>query len=463
MTPSVVPLHVSPLAGPPVACGAVAFRHRGQLRVTPIVKATFSLVHDGVAVLTAPSGLATGELRAGDPPASSARAASDLVPYRPRVDVTFVGHAHASAAGPRAVTAVRLAVFREQAILDKTLHVYGDWSTTAPIEPRPFDRMPMVYERACGSEVQNPVGTARPNLVDPRDPKRPACFGPISADWPSRARLLGAMDRRALDAPVAEIPDAFDWRYFQAAPPDQQIDVLRGGEWIVLDGLHPTLPRLQTRLPPVAAVARVQRSGGPEGTGEEILALVLDTLAIDGDRQTCEVVWRASFLVPSGEAALPLLRIAAGLDVPGLATAAPARRAAPATSVLSVMDDRAAGAAPATPFEAARRPPPDTLDVPAQEASGMGLAAPFPLASPTAARPEAPPIAGAPWAALPVARPPEIGDANDGTLLLQAPPDLRAHAGKSAPAASHAGRAAARRAPALPLKGSVYGKPKPRK
>jgi hypothetical protein len=302
--------------------------------------------------------------------------------------------------------------------------------------------MPLVYERACAP---------RPNLFDPRAPGKPAGFGPIPPEWPDRARLLGATDRRVLDAPILDIPDVFDWSYFQVAPPDQQIDALRGDEWIVLDGLHPTLPRVQTRLPGLAAVARVDLLAPGDPSGGEILVLSPDTLAIQGDRQSCEVVFRGSFVVPGGAPSFPLLHIVAGLDLPRpVATAvapaapatAPARRAPATTKAFSLSDELLARTAKVLPFE---------------RTGG----APEPMAGGT--------VAGAPWAALPAA----LGDPTDETLLLQAPGNLRVHRDeeRSAPRVEETVRpkmatappARPRppsRAPALPLKGSVYGKPK---
>jgi hypothetical protein len=364
---------ISPLAGSPLACGSVLFRHRGHLRVTVIAKATFALVPDGIATLASPAAIVVEDVHVDEDLSGSLQAASDLAPHRPRVDVTLVGHACAVGRAAPA-TVARLAIFRERALIDKTLHVYGDRAhpgggiVPTPDAVRPFDRMPLTYERAHASRddpsgTENPVGTAEPNLVDPRDPKKPACFGPISPDWPSRRRLLATVDRRALEASVAEIPDDFDWRYFQAAPPDQQLDVLRGDEWIVLDGLHPTLPRVQTRLPSVVAAARVQ-AAGTSRHGAEPLTLVADTLAIDGDRQTCEVVWRGSLPLAGGEAALAMLRILVGLEVPGqpLAWPAPPSAEPPAKTdgvdvvadggeTLVTTDPRALAMAPATPFE----------------------------------------------------------------------------------------------------------------
>ena len=305
------------LAGSPVVCGTVVFRHRGQLRVAAIVKASFSLVQDAVMTIAPASELVVKDRFFNKNVTGSLQAASDLVPHRPRVDVTFVGHAHAPG-GSAPVGAARLAVFRDGAVFEKSIHVYGDRAQGAA--PRTFERMPIVYERAYAvlddpSSLENPVGVAQPNIVDPRDPTRPVGFGPISRYWPRRKRLLGGADVRRLDAPVAEVPDGFDWSYFQAAPLDQQLDSLRGDEWLVLDGLHPTAPRLASRLPSAVAVARVYRNAAGGGEGEP-LALVPDTLVIDGDRQVCDIVWRGSLPV-SGEAALASICVLAALELPG--------------------------------------------------------------------------------------------------------------------------------------------------
>ena len=144
-----------------------------------------------------------------------------------------------------------------------------------------FQRKPIIYEHAFGGAgvVDNPLGVGEtpgdgvPTLFDPRDPRRPAGFGPIARAWPARKRLLGATPRRALEGPVAEIPSPFDWSYFQAAPVDQRTDFLGGDEWIVLEGLHPALPLLRTRLPGVRGMARIHglaAFGVVEGTALDL-------------------------------------------------------------------------------------------------------------------------------------------------------------------------------------------------
>ncbi|WP_437540805.1 DUF2169 domain-containing protein [Sorangium sp. So ce367] len=304
------------IASGDVSCAVVPFRYQRRLWTTVVVKARFAFVPGGMATHSGAAEIRSEERQFDGHPSRSIERASDLAPYLPRCDVTFVGHAYPPGGSPAPAMSARLGLARDgRPVLDKVVHVFGD---RGPAGPKPFERMPLVYERAFGGPGEpNPVGKATPNLVDPADPRRPTGFAPISRLWLARRRLLGSADPRALEAPIADIPDAVPWGYFQAAPPDQLVDHLRGDEWLVLDGLHPTLPRVQTRLPSARGVARVieQSAGAPPV--ERQVEMVCDTLAIDGDRQELALVWRGRVEVPGGEAALPSLVVAAALVVPG--------------------------------------------------------------------------------------------------------------------------------------------------
>ena len=275
------PLHhaVTPLDGSTAA--AVAWRSKGQLHVTVIAKATFAFAHGVEMPRAAPQAILRAEVHHGGNAARSVRFTSDLVPYLGRADVLFTGHAHAPEGAQATRVRVRLGVFdARRTILDKVV---------VAEDAAGFQRMPIVYERAFGGmeHPDNPLGVAAPSVVDPTDPKRPAGLGPIARSWPSRRRLLGATPRKALEGAVAEIPEGFDWSYFQAAPPDQRTAHLAGDEWIVMDGAHPTSPRVQMRLPRARGLARVHglaTFGVPEAQPLELRA---DTLRIDGDTQTC--------------------------------------------------------------------------------------------------------------------------------------------------------------------------------
>ena len=306
------PEHVTPLTGS--AAGAVAWRSKGQLHVTVIAKATFAFAPDAPMPRTEPQELLRAEVHHGKDPGRSIQLTSDLAPYLSRADVLFTGSAHAPPGSPVCSLPLRLAIFAEQRpLLDKRLLAQ---------DAAGFERIPIVYERARRGvdERENPFGLAasagEPNLVDPAKPEHPAGFGPIGRAWPTRRRLLGSTPRAALDGPIAEIPDDFDWTYFQAAPLDQRIDHLRGDEWIVVEGLHPSLPRLRTRLPGACGRARIHGLEAFGVSARATLELSADTLRIDGDAQRCTVVWRRSFAV-AGEAALAAVRIVAGVEIAG--------------------------------------------------------------------------------------------------------------------------------------------------
>jgi uncharacterized protein YjbI with pentapeptide repeats len=308
-----------------VSCATVLWRTHGQLRVTVVIKAMFALVDKQPMRQVPPDAIvATEEHHEGDP-ARSVHAPSDLAPYVPRADVLFSGCAYAPETHSVPTSAVRIAIGTERPLLEKTIHVFGQRvapeGDAPPGAPLLFDRMPIVYERAYrGSGFdENPAGivpvagSLLPNIIDPSDPEGPAGFGPIAADWPLRARLLRQIDPVSIRTRIAEIPDVFAWSYFQAAPPDQRCDFLRGDEWIVLDGLHPTLARMQSRLPRVRGAARVY---GLPGFPWLTVELVADTLQIDGEREVCSVTWRGNFPVETEEH-LASLRILTGVEMPG--------------------------------------------------------------------------------------------------------------------------------------------------
>jgi uncharacterized protein YjbI with pentapeptide repeats len=311
--------HVPPIAiapAPWVAAGAVAWRHRGTLRVTVIVQATAALVPGGVSYLIAP-----------EPLNDSARS-DELAPRAHGAGIVVSGHATAPRGRPAPAMSVRLAVLRDLPLLDKTLHVIGDRSGPGG-PPAAFARIPLVYERSYGGRAcpENPVGTGAdggraPNVVHPEDPRRPASFDAVPASWQARRRWLGA-HAAAVEAtlarggPVLDLPDTIDFRYFQPAPEDQVLSTLHGDEWIGLDGVDADVQRLQTRLPGVRA--RVLRR--VDGATPSLLVSELALVAIDADRRRCRLIWRASFTAPNADA-LASSRVEASIEAGGEAPSA---------------------------------------------------------------------------------------------------------------------------------------------
>jgi uncharacterized protein YjbI with pentapeptide repeats len=383
----------------------------GSLNVTVMVKATLALVHEGPAQLIEAEAVQVDELPAGGVAGGSLARASDLAPFKGKTDVTFVGQAYPPGGQPAPTAAVRLAIYRDKALLDKTLRVYGERSAERP-SPQPFRSMPVSYERAYGGAtfVDNPVGMGAearvlgvagpaasaglPSIVDPADPSKPGGFGPIAAAWMARRKLLGAFDPALLQAPIATLPGHDIFAYFQTAPLDQQIAYLRGDEWIVLDNLHPSLPRLSSRLPGVLGACRLYLPKADGYTPGKPINMRLDTLAIDGDQQRCSLVFRGTFSVAEGERALAGLRIACGVELAGQALSfpdprellpepAPAASAPPAkklgaTAALSEEQQAWLSAQRAAPFSGQKSEAPPVEKAKAPPARSLGSTAALP-------------------------------------------------------------------------------------
>ncbi|WP_438001810.1 DUF2169 domain-containing protein [Sorangium sp. So ce185] len=418
------PLPVATLT--PASCGAVLWRMQGAERLTVIVKATFSLVHERTAELAAPAALVGADVpRDGW---GSLEQACETAPYLPSAGVLVRGHASAPAGTTVTALSVRVALFGDDRwILNKVLHVYGDRTREAP-SPRPFARIPIVYERAYGGPhvETNPVGVGfgatLPNLVDPADATRPAGFGPIARTWAPRRCFL--QQGQEPDAPVPALDGSFDFRYFQAAPADQQLDFLRGGAWIYLEGLHPHYPWFRSSLPPARGVARLYRSGPGGEDHEQPVELVADTLAIDADRLLCSMVWRGSAALAPGDT-LARMRVAAGVEMPGVPLVWPSPRSG-RSSPLAPRDAPPAGSAPGGGRGltlAGDEQEGETSDGHPSRPRSRPLA-PFALAEPRSApAPQGTALPGAPWSPvrfMPLN--PLLGETADATVSASAPP-----------------------------------------
>jgi uncharacterized protein YjbI with pentapeptide repeats len=397
---------------------SLLWRMQKRLRATLIVKATFALQSERDMEIAPPDDIIDEERHYKGSVTRSVRLTSDLAPFLKGADVLLTGDACAPRGTAVTFLPVRLAVVRgKTSLIDKSIHVFGDRRGGAPAKP--FERMPIVYERAFGGPgwKANPLGVGHPpsasadlpNIVDPADASRTTGFGPISRAWPSRKGMLSAADRKAISSrPVAEIPNGFDWSYFQAAPEDQRTAPLKGDEWIVLAGVHPDIPILRSRLPDVAAHARIFGLFGLLGhepaDAWRPLSLYADTLRIDSDSGRCSLTWRGSLTI-NDESRVDLLEGMVGVSIGGEAIAWPERSLAPAPveapSASDAEDAEIDFAETLLRAESGQKAPPApkiseqtvTIAAPPRDEPPAGRSLPFEVAKPGAASPLAVPRA----------------------------------------------------------------------
>jgi len=295
---------------------AVVWRQSGRWHATIVAKATFAMVHGGELRLIEPEPIADEDIPHQGNPLRSIRIPRDRVPALSRVDVVVNAEAWAPQGAPATTVPVQLTLRSgERVLLDKALIVRAD---------QPFQRLPIVYERAYGGigAAENPVGTGArdgdnaPNVLHPTSPTTPACFGAIAPHWRSRRALQGSLPKGALRSLLLDLPANLSWDFFQAAPPDQRVERLTGGEEIELKGMSPAYPTLTTRLPQLRGLARIHglsAHGTPDG---QVIALRPDTLRIDADEERCVIGFRGNVLLPD-PSVLDRVRVVVGVQIHG--------------------------------------------------------------------------------------------------------------------------------------------------
>ncbi|MBK8257535.1 MAG: DUF2169 domain-containing protein [Polyangiaceae bacterium] len=288
------PLSAAPtLSVAPGGTGSVVlWRHRNRNHLTVVVKATFALVPNGRMAWVDPRPFHPSDVHAGNRPTRGIVYASDRVPVLMRREISFVGQAWSFDPFLPETTS-RLLVFRHgKPIVNKSLRVFF---------PRGTRSVPLDHEHAVGGPgvSANPLGTEAPSVLHAQNPDLPGSFAPVGRVWPSRRGLLGETPRKALSADVISLPDQFNFDYFHAVPPDQQISRFRVDDVVVLEALLPNFPRLTTQLPYLEAWVDPLPEMTPFRVG--MPSMSIDSVAIQGESATCDIVYRGIFDVPSFE------------------------------------------------------------------------------------------------------------------------------------------------------------------
>ena len=262
----------------------------------------------------------------GEPGTSAPLCETDYAHRKPYCDVLVNGSAHA----PQGHPTTRVTVGLHVGPVKKFFDVVGDrmWRSNAafatPSEPVAFTRMPISYERAYGGSdadpeypekrktfADNPIGVGYyplskgdyldgkplPNTCakgrsteNPAVDQEPCSFGPLGRNFGARVKFAGTYDQAWLERQAPFWPDDFDYRYFQSAPPDQQMPYANGGERVTLHNLAPE-PVLSFLLPrkkvPVLFVPQ-------RGEAQEVEA-VIDTILVEPDRSRFMLTWRVAW------------------------------------------------------------------------------------------------------------------------------------------------------------------------
>ena len=282
-----------------------------------IVKATATL-RPGIALADPQVPVVAADEYRGDPALTSLRAVTDMHLGKPGTDVLLIGSAWAPDRRPVRQMPVTMSV----AGRTKRILVSGDrvWRNGQPSEPKPFESMPLVWERAFGgwyrngdkvqAEDRNPVGCgfaggrsagdmeglAVPNLEDPAallqklgQTPDPCCLAPVSPSWLPRRSFAGTYDAAWQRGRAPYLPDDFDPKFFQCAAPEFIFDrYLQGGEPVQVTGVMPDGP-IAFSIPAMRLDVTVTIAGAPQQP-----AANLETVSIEPDANRLCLTWRAA-------------------------------------------------------------------------------------------------------------------------------------------------------------------------
>lgn len=304
----------------------VGFEPDGRELLIVAVKATYAIPRSAEAAALAAEQVPLTEADefTGEPGFSAPLHETDYAHRKPFCDVLLNGSAYAPDGRPADSVPVSMHV----GSVRKSFWVFGDrkWEglvTVFPSDPEPFVKQPISYDLAYGGSdfdeedpdkrdtyTPNPIGvgfypirsaaqlagkplpttaeTSQP-IVDTNGKYKPMAFGPVGRNFFPRLRFAGTYDQEWLDRRAPFWPDDFSYRYFQAAPEDQQLTYLVGGEDVTLENLTPdglTQFRIPDRRMPVTFI--------PYRGADRVADAVCDTLLIEPDEGRFMLTWRVS-------------------------------------------------------------------------------------------------------------------------------------------------------------------------
>lgn len=316
------------------------------------LKGSFDLGADGLTLAPRPAALVWTDEYWDDDNAdlSSLKAAADIELYKPSTDVLITGAVKSFEGKARKEWFGTLRVVRgkKEVLIQKTLRFTGPrwwkhglltgWTLS---DPELATQVPLRYELAYGGHWINPkekdpdlarrvydpnpsgsghFGASHDTGKDYAGPQIelpekligacnrdyiPAGFGPIARFWQPRVRWAGNHDaawykqfhESVRDNQFPDYARNFDYRHFQAAPPDQVTpSYLHGDEWIELTGMFANARVVDIQLPNIAIQAHVKTKDGRYLHAP----MHLDTVHIDLDILQVHLTWRLTLAHTQG-------------------------------------------------------------------------------------------------------------------------------------------------------------------
>jgi len=293
-----------------------------------VIKGTFDFpehLDDELVISENQAELVFADEATGEPGFSATLWETDFAHRKPNCDIILNGAAYAPNGKPTEQVRVGLKI----GDWSKTFDVFGEryWTSIGfkfiSSKTSSFRRQPITYDVAFGgvdrlnkedeappSYPQNPMGTGwasnansslvpglrLPNTQAPNETVSspfaeytPKSLGPMGRGWPGRIEYGGTYDQAWIDDVFPFLPADFDDRYYQMAPPDQQVSELNGGDEVILANLTPR-GKENFRLPDTSLPVKIFKGRDAVFDGN----LKPDTLLFAPEERKFSLVWRVS-------------------------------------------------------------------------------------------------------------------------------------------------------------------------
>jgi len=284
--------------------------------LTLIAKGTFQLTPNEIASLCEPDDQfpAAGDEYVNGDKNVGLYYDADFAYFKPQADLLLVGACHTP--GDNALPQCRVSFGVGKHV--KSLLVLGDRQWAGGIsggrttQPEPFTTLPLNYqytalynkyaEQQTKLDLRNivkhqlPLPNVQPNSFSEKYTSsvcyEPHGFAPIRRSWEQRTEKMGSYGGNYLSDFWPWFPENFDWRYFNAAPEDQQLDgYLHGDEKLYFENLHPQHAQYHAHLPGLRVRCFLNEAEHHLKHYREI-PMNLDTLWVDMENEKLVLVWR---------------------------------------------------------------------------------------------------------------------------------------------------------------------------
>ena len=263
----------------------------------------------------------------GEPGESSLRIETNLAPFKPKTDIHVEAIATSPDGQPRPRWRVGIQIGHIQRLLEVTgprgwQKSLGRWSLS---EPKPITDLPLRYEYAYGGGwpllaqggeacMENPTGLGYPDprlraspdwvqapqIVDPAQadpafntPIAVKGLGPMPPSWSPRLQYAGTFDAVWEKTRWPELPEDFDYAFYNSAHPDLIYPgYVAGNEEVRALNLSP-VPQLRFWLPgyQLGLLARL------ENGRINLLPMQLDSLHFDLIQMRAYLTWRGLYAI----------------------------------------------------------------------------------------------------------------------------------------------------------------------